>query len=278
MRRPTWELDAPIAYFPPQRATLEVSYQLANRIVSSDPITLETEPRSPCTAASRIVAFPVTHTALCILRPNETTSNVATFTIGEGVAAFSTVRFNLLSQQRTLLKGSLQALVKEPHGCFEQTSSTLYPMILSLLYSSSTTSKAASFLSAGVARLLGYEVEGGGYSWFGSKPANEPLTAYGLLEFQALLQLQEERGLLETTQVNLLREAVARTTKWLLVKVGRECWAKQAVDTVKDWFKDLSREALDSFGYATENTTVAYLVYSLSAVVKESEDVAVFSP
>lgn len=44
---------------------------------------------------------------------------------------------------------------------------------------------------------------------------------------------------------------------------------------MKDWFKDLSTEALDSFGYATENTTVAYLVYSLSAVVKEPADVAV---
>lgn len=64
-------------------------------------------------------------------------------------------------------------------------------------------------------------MEGGGYSWFGSKPANEPLTAYGLLEFQELLRLQEERGLLEATQASLLREAVTRTTKWLLVKVGR---------------------------------------------------------
>lgn len=169
------------------------------------------------------MAFPVTHTALCVLRPNETTSNVATFTIGEGVASFSTVRFNLLSQQRALLTGSLQALVREPHGCFEQTSSTLYPMILSLLYSPATPAKAASFLATGVTRLLGYEVEGGGFSWFGSKPANEPLTAYGLLEFQELLRLQEERGLLETTQADLLREAIARTTRWLLVKVGEGC-------------------------------------------------------
>lgn len=62
-------------------------------------------------------------------------------------------------------------------------------MIFSLLYSSTTPAKAASFLASGVSRLLGYEVEGGGYSWFGSKPANEPLTAYGLLEFQELLRL-----------------------------------------------------------------------------------------
>lgn len=220
-RRPAWELDAPIQYFPPQRTMLEVSYQLPNRIVSAEPVVVQTEPRGVPNAPSCVVAFPITHTALCVLRPNETISNVAGFSIGTGVAGFSTVRFNRLSQQRALLTSSLQALVKEPHGCFEQTSSTLYPMIFSLLYSSTTPAKAASFLASGVSRLLGYEVEGGGYSWFGSKPANEPLTAYGLLEFQELLRLQEERGLLEATQASLLREAVTRTTKWLLVKVGR---------------------------------------------------------
>ena len=205
-RRPAWELDAPIQYFPPQRTTLEVSYQLPNRIISAEPVVVQTEPRGVPNAPSCVVAFPITHTALCVLRPNETFSNVAGFSVGAGVAGFSTVRFNRLSQQRALLTSSLQALVKEPHGCFEQTSSTLYPMILSLLYSSATPAKATSFLASGVSRLLGYEVEGGGYSWFGSKPANEPLTAYGLLE---------------ATQASLLREAVTRTTKWLLVKVGR---------------------------------------------------------
>ena len=44
---------------------------------------------------------------------------------------------------------------------------------------------------------------------------------------------------------------------------------------MKDWFKDLSKEALDSFGYATEDTTVSYLVYSLSSLVKDDEDVKV---
>ena len=44
---------------------------------------------------------------------------------------------------------------------------------------------------------------------------------------------------------------------------------------MKDWFKDLSKEALDSFGSATEDTTVSYLVYSLSSLVKDDEDVKV---
>ena len=44
---------------------------------------------------------------------------------------------------------------------------------------------------------------------------------------------------------------------------------------MKDGFKDLSKEALDSFGYATEDTTVSYLVYSLSSLVKDDEDVKV---
>ena len=97
----------------------------------------------------------------------------------------------------------------------------MYPMILSLLYTHSASFKT-SFLSSGLRRLLGYEVEGGGFSWFGSKPANEPLTAYGLLEFQDLLRLQESRSLLEEAEVALLKEAVQRTMKWLLVKVGRD--------------------------------------------------------
>ena len=44
-RRTTWELDAPIQYFPPQRTTLAVNYQLANHIVEADSIVLQTEPR-----------------------------------------------------------------------------------------------------------------------------------------------------------------------------------------------------------------------------------------
>jgi hypothetical protein len=35
----------------------------------------------------------------------------------------------------------------------------------------------------GYQRLLSFEVAGGGFSWFGEQPANQALTAYGLMEF-----------------------------------------------------------------------------------------------
>lgn len=220
-KRRNWDMDAPIHYFPPQTTTLEIATTYDNKTDDPTLVSLHIEPRSAPRSPSRVVAFPVSSTALCVLRPNETASNVVTYTVKEGVGALTTIHFNHINKQRALLETSLQSLVKEPHGCFEQTSSTMYPMILSLLYARGTPFKTSSFLSSGLRRLLGYEVEGGGFSWFGSKPANEPLTAYGLLEFQDLLRLQESRSLLEDAEVALLEEAVHRTMKWLLVKVGR---------------------------------------------------------
>ena len=219
-KRRNWDMDAPIQYFPPQTTTMAIATSYDNKTDDSTFVSLQIEPRSAPRSASHVVAFPVSSTALCVLRPNESASNVVTYTIKEGVGALTTIHFNHINKQRALLETSLQSLVKEPHGCFEQTSSTMYPMILSLLYTHSASFKT-SFLSSGLRRLLGYEVEGGGFSWFGSKPANEPLTAYGLLEFQDLLRLQESRSLLEEAEVALLKEAVQRTMKWLLVKVGR---------------------------------------------------------
>ncbi len=88
-----------------------------------------------------------------------------------------------------------EALVREPHGCFEQTSSTVYPMTLALSYLRRTRQsapeveeRASRYLAQGYARLLGYEVEEepGGFSLFGQAPASVFLSAYGLMEFTDL--------------------------------------------------------------------------------------------
>ena len=44
-------------------------------------------------------------------------------------------------------------------------------------------------LGKGMSRLKGFEVEGGGFEWFGQPPAHETLTAYGLLQFHDLSQV-----------------------------------------------------------------------------------------
>ncbi|MFN3995700.1 MAG: alpha-2-macroglobulin family protein, partial [bacterium] len=87
--------------------------------------------------------------------------------------------------------GGLDKLLTVPYGCFEQTSSINYPNILILRYlrqknisNPAIEMKAEYYLNIGYQRLLTFEVEGGGFSWFGDKPANKVLTAFGLMEFK----------------------------------------------------------------------------------------------
>ncbi|MCB1126711.1 MAG: alpha-2-macroglobulin, partial [Verrucomicrobiae bacterium] len=84
----------------------------------------------------------------------------------------------------------LDAMLRMPFGCFEQTSSVTYPNVLVVDYMKQTgvitpeiLMKAEGFISAGYQRLLSYEVDGGGFSWFGEAPAHNVLTTYGLMEF-----------------------------------------------------------------------------------------------
>jgi hypothetical protein len=105
----------------------------------------------------------------------------------------------------------MDAILRMPGGCFEQTSSSTYPNVLALDYMKRTKkltpevhAKAEGFIANGYQRLLTFEVPGGGFSWFGQAPANKILTAYGLMEFYDMSQVHEI-----DTQV------ITRTQQWL---------------------------------------------------------------
>jgi hypothetical protein len=105
----------------------------------------------------------------------------------------------------------MDAILRMPGGCFEQTSSSTYPNILALDYMKRTKkltpevhAKAEGFIANGYQRLLTFEVPGGGFSWFGQAPANKILTAYGLMEFFDMSQVHE-------VDPNVIR----RTQQWL---------------------------------------------------------------
>ena len=105
----------------------------------------------------------------------------------------------------------LDAIFRRPHGCFEQTSSTTYPNVLALRYLKRTgerfpevEAKARKYIHLGYQRLLTFEVDGGGFDWFGNPPGKVALTAYGLMEFQAMAKVHD-------VDPHLL----ARTRRWL---------------------------------------------------------------
>jgi hypothetical protein len=106
----------------------------------------------------------------------------------------------------------MDSILRMPSGCFEQTSSSTYPNVLALDYIKRTNkltpevhAKAEGFVATGYQRLLTFEVPGGGFSWFGSAPANKILTAYGLMEFHDMSRVYD-----------IDPEVIARTREWLI--------------------------------------------------------------
>lgn len=124
----------------------------------------------------------------------------------------------------------LEGMLREPHGCFEQTSSSTYPnlLVLELLGGDeadpAVISRATDLVARGYQRLISYEVNGGGFSWFGQAPANQVLTAYGLMEFVDMARVYP-------VDPNL----IDRTRKWLLAKQKSDgSWAPDA-SWLHDW-------------------------------------------
>lgn len=149
-----------------------------------------------------------------------------------------------------ILQG-MEGLLREPYGCFEQTSSITYPnvLVLDLLRGSgrsnpATEQHALSLIEKGYKRLMGYECKNGGFSWFGDEPANLTLTAYGIMEFKDMRRVW---GGVEEKMIN-------RTVDWVL---------KQRDG--KGGFSSVSTSA-SMVGY---NALNAYVLWALSEVKQE---------
>ncbi|MDA1194057.1 MAG: A-macroglobulin complement component [Planctomycetota bacterium] len=171
-----------------------------------------------------------------------------TFTIPERVLVGSTTsEAAVYPTPLASMAEALEALLREPGGCFEQTSSNNYPNVMALQYmrthtgvSPSAVAKATAMLDRGYKKLTSFECTERGYEWFGGDPGHEALTAYGVLEFHDMAQVME-----------IDPEMVARTRAWLL---GRR--------DGQGGFQRNAR-ALDSFGGAPQDITNAYIVWAL---------------
>ncbi len=106
-----------------------------------------------------------------------------------------------------------ESILREPHGCFEQVSSSTFPNILALQYlqksgtiSPAIEKKALNYIKSGYKKLMAYEISGGGFEWFGEPAAHEGLTAYGLVEFHEMKKVY----------AGVDEDMIHRTRRWLL--------------------------------------------------------------
>ncbi len=147
-----------------------------------------------------------------------------------------------------LVKG-IESILREPYGCFEQTSTSSYPNALVMNYMLETDNvdpaimeRAGNLLDKGYKRLVTYECSAKGYEWFGSNPPHEALTAYGLMQFNDYKEVYD----------GVDNDMVGRTANWLMSRRDG-----------KGGFKR-DPKALDSFGRASATVTNAYIVWALA--------------
>src|SRR5262249_37410822 len=160
------------------------------------------------------------------------------------------------------LQKGLEALLREPCGCFEPTSTSNSRNLLVLDYlkenrqaTAEAEQRARELLDRGYQKLIAFECvapsadKRRGYEWFGgTAPPHEALTAYGLLQFRDMARVyQVDPAMLQRTRDYLMKQ-----------KDG------------KGGFRRNDR-ALDTFGRAPEDITTAYIVWALTESGKDDD-------
>lgn len=172
-----------------------------------------------------------------------------TIDLGEAIAGSISAQIKLYPSPVATMVSGLEGIVREPHGCFEQASSSNYPNVMVMNYLQThevadvaLLERARGMLDRGYAKLTGYESKDKGYEWFGANPAHEALTAYGLVQFVDMKPVFE----------GVDAQMVDRTKRWLMNRRDG-----------KGGFKRNSK-ALDSFGRASAEVTNGYIIWSLT--------------
>lgn len=157
------------------------------------------------------------------------------------------------------MEEALSALMRRPHGCFEQTSSTNFPLVMAQQYFTNHEGvpaekirNTADMLQEGYKRLLLFESKNGGYDWYGEDRGHEALTAYGLMQF---MEMRKVMPIDETM--------LARTRAWLLSRRDG-----------KGGFLRHER-SIGSFGRAPEDITNTYILWALLEAGEKPESLSV---
>ncbi|XLS29107.1 TonB-dependent receptor plug domain-containing protein [Flavobacteriaceae bacterium M23B6Z8] len=172
-----------------------------------------------------------------------------TFEVKNKVPGSLTATFNVYTDIVGDVMNGIASMLRQPYGCFEQTSSSTYPNVMILNYlreagksNSEIEKKALTYIKAGYKRLISFETSENGFEWFGKTPPHETLTAFGLLEFTEMKKVYP----------NVDEAMIKRTVDWLLSRRdGKGGFHK-------------SKEGYDSFASSPQDVANAYIIYALS--------------
>ncbi len=161
--------------------------------------------------AIKPLGFPVELAHGGVLSPGEPTEHE--IVIPEHLVAGSVqAKISVYPTPLANMTSALQRLIREPHGCFEQTSSTSYPLVMAQQYFLSHSgidpqliARSSENLQKSYAKLAGFECSKKGYEWFGQDPGHEALTAYGLMQFCDMAKVRDVDA-----------KMIERTRQWLL--------------------------------------------------------------
>jgi len=144
------------------------------------------------------------------------------------------------------LSQAMERLIQDPHGCFEQTSATTYPLTMAQQYflthpnvNPSNIELSRKKLDVGYKRLVSYWCPDRGFEWFGQNPGHEALTAFGLMHFTDMKKVRE----VDQDMLNITRD-------WLMKR--------------KDGEGGFSRHNPGSHGWVENKSCAnAYIVWAL---------------
>ncbi len=124
---------------------------------------------------------------------------------------------------------SVEGLLRRPYGCGEQTISSTYPNLMLLKFvkrEGKLKQTAQKYLRQGYERLLGYQVAGGGFSYWGGKDLPDiALTAYAV-------RFLTDAG----DHISVDKEVVQKAQSWLIAQQRADgSWTKKHIyETTED--------------------------------------------
>jgi len=185
----------------------------------------------------------------------------------------------------------MEALMQEPNGCFEQTTSTAWPNTLVANYLEMTgqltpekREEVVALVTRGYQRLLTFESPTGGFNWWGdAEPGNRILSAimlWHLTDLETLIEV--DQGVRERTLAWLVDQQQAdgsweagdalhagnetlgttkeRTTAFIAWALAHTESAEDAVGRAADWLRNNTPPAEDLYANALSANALAFTV------------------